>query len=504
VSIRIETRSGTVEGRGRAQHAAFLGIPFAKPPLDALRFRPPEPPEPWAGVRPAREFSRVAMQGMAFAPGVEADGSQSEDCLYLNVFTRGGGDRKRPVLVWIHGGAFVVGSAGLPIYDGGALVELGDVVVVTFNYRLGSFGFLWFGEDAERLDAATNVGLLDQIAALRWVHDNIAAFGGDPENVTLFGESAGASSVCLLLTAPAARGLFQRAVSQSSAAGTRLPSHEAAARTTHLLLEKLGLARAQIEQLRALPAEQIAKAQRAVELSSLGFQVFFPVLDDSSLPQHPADVLAGPERPTQPLLLGCNRDEWNLFEAGNVVQWGAPLSQDELVERVSKRVPRAAHEQVVQLIDAYLGSRKALGLPHDARALLRAIDGDLRFRIPSLRFAEAYLESQAPVFMYLFSYASPALRGLLGACHALELPFVFGTLSAKGQDRFAGTGPAVQALSETMMRSWLSFAEHGEPRALPAWQPYDLAQRPTLVFDLQSRLALDPLGEERRAWDGIL
>jgi para-nitrobenzyl esterase len=500
--MRIETNYGTVEGKQRGAHLAFLAIPYAKPPVGGLRFRPPEPPEPWTGARDASRFAPMALQGVPFVPGERVEGSESEDCLYLNVFTRAGGERKRPVLVWIHGGAFVVGSGSHPLYDGGRLCELGDAVVVTLNYRLGSLGFLWLGDDAARVDAAANLALRDQIAALRWVHDNIAAFGGDPQNVTLFGESAGGSSVCALLIAPAARGLFQRAISQSSALTPRLFPHAAATRSTERLLAELGIDRANVEQLRTLPAAQIQAAQRAVEGRGAGFALFSFVLDAETLPEHPEHVLAGPARPTQPLVLGWNRDEWNLFDAPNVAQWATPLPQAELIAEIHQRLPDATPEQAADLAETYRASRTARALPHDARALLRAIDGDLRFRIPSLRFAEAY--AGAPVFVYQFEYASPALRGAMGACHALELALVFGTLDAKGQDRFAGSGPGVRALSDTMMRTWLSFAEHGEPRQLPVWRRYELGERPTLIFDLEPRLELDPLGEERRAWDGLL
>jgi para-nitrobenzyl esterase len=502
--MQAETSSGTVTGRARGNHAVFLGMPYAKPPIGARRFRPPEPPEPWAGARDATRFAPMAMQGLPFVPGEPPEGEESEDCLYLNVFTRAPGARKRPVLVWIHGGAFVVGASSLPTYDGGPLCELGDVVVVTLNYRLGSFGFLWFGEDAERLDAAPNLALLDQLAALRWVRENIAAFGGDPEDVTLFGESAGATSVCALLVAPAARGLFRRAISQSSAITLQLGSHEAAERTTQRLLAELGLQRADIEQLRTLPAAQIAAAQRVLEARGAGFTLFSYVLDPGSLPQQPGEVLAGAERPTQPLLIGWNRDEWNLFDAPNIARWSEPLAPGELIAQICKRLRRATREQATHLAETYLASRKARALPHDERAVLRAIDGDWRFRMPSIRFAEAYLSEQAPVFAYQFEYPSPGLRGALGACHALDLPFVFGTLDAKRQERFAGTGPDARALSDTMMRSWLSFAAHGEPRHLPAWSAYDLARRPTQIFDRELRVELDPLGEERRAWDGLI
>jgi para-nitrobenzyl esterase len=503
MSTRVETTSGAVSGSARGAHIAYLGIPFAKPPLGALRFRPPQAPEPWPGTREACAFGPAAMQGAAFAPGVEVEGVQSEDCLYLNVFTRAPGPRKRPVLVWIHGGAFVVGSAGLPLYDGGALAELGDVVIVTLNYRLGSFGFLWLGEqENRRLDAAANLALLDQIAALEWVRDNIAGFGGDPAQVTLFGESAGGTSVCALLTAPRARGLFRSAIAQSSAITMTWPSHEHAARTGAALLARLGIAPNECERLRQLPAEQIAAAQREVEATGQGFLLFYPLLDPDSLPEHPQQALASPQRLRLPLLIGTNRDEWNLFDAPNIVRWGEPLAREELLAQVQRRLPSATSGQLAQLVDAYAASRAAHGLPHDARALLRAIDGDLRFRVPSLRFAEAYLAPDVPVYMYLFNYASPALRGALGACHALELPFVFGTLASRGQERFAGSGPVVQALSRSMMQSWLAFAISGAPEA--EWPRYDLQRRPTRVYEHEPLLAYDPLGDERRAWDGLL
>lgn len=502
MSIVVETSCGKVQGQQESAHQTFRGIPYARPPLAELRFRPPEPCEPWTGVLTATAFGPLAMQGASFAPGTEVEGQQSEDCLHLNVFTRATGERKRPVLVFIHGGAFTVGSSSVPIYDGGPLAELGDVVVVTFNYRLGSFGFLYLGEMAARIDAAHNLAHLDQIAALRWVRDNIAAFGGDPDNVTLFGESAGATSVCALMVAPAARGLFRRAISQSSALAPTFASHAQAEQTTARLFGKLGLTLSEAHKLRELPAQRLIEAQRAVENEGLIGVAFFSVLDDATLPLQPQAALAAGRASHIPLLIGSNRDEWNLFDAASIAFWDKPMSDDEALAKLTRKLGDA--ERAQRMLRIYRGSRTRNGLRSDTRALLRAIDGDLRFRIPSLRFAELHAAQGAPTFMYLFNYPSPALRGVLGACHALELPFVFGTLAARGQDRFAGSGPGPEALSNTMMRCWLSFAEHGTPTHAGGFPPFSPPARPTLVFDLETRLEQDPLGDERAAWEGVL
>src|SRR3712207_215533 len=267
----VMTAVGEVAGElGDGVHV-FRGIPYARPPVGELRFRPPQPPEPWAGARPATAFGSIAMQSPSPLEnlfGAAERPSMSEDCLYLNIWTPGLDGARRPVMVWIHGGAFVTGSGSTPWYDGTRFAARGDVVVVTLNYRLGAFGFLHLADlIGESFVGSGNAGILDQAAALAWVRDNIAAFGGDPENVTIFGESAGAMSVGTLLALPAARGLFQRAILQSGAASNAM-SRERANEVAGRLLEALGIPREKSETIRDVPARDLLAAQGRVYASS--------------------------------------------------------------------------------------------------------------------------------------------------------------------------------------------------------------------------------------------
>jgi para-nitrobenzyl esterase len=503
--VVVVTSLGPIEGSERDRHLAFLGIPFAAPPLASLRFRAPEPHAPWSPTLETKTFRAAAPQGFEFAPGVKIDGPQSEDCLYLNVFTPAADSRKRPVMFWVHGGAFTVGTAGVELYDGGALASRGDVVVVTANYRVGALGFGVLPESTG-WGARANLGLLDLVAALRWVRDNIASFGGDPENVTLFGESAGGTCVSLLTVMDEASGLFRRAIVQSGTGPVRLARLDRAAETGGRLLYELGLTAAQSERLQSISLPELMRAQAVVEADAATWPHFYPVLDGLTFKEHPRDSLAAGKAKHIPLLIGTNRDEWNLFAAPEVAAWGRPLAKADAVDSLASKLPRAARERALGMLEVYRASRAARGLPQDARALLRALEGDLRFRIPSLRWAEAHVASGGSTFMYLFTYGSPGLRGALGACHALEIAFVFGTLTAPNQERFAGKGPEVQALSRRMMDAWLAFARTGEPADSPwgAWPRYELERRATMRIDLQSELVTAPFDEERLAWDGVI
>jgi para-nitrobenzyl esterase len=506
MSTRAQTQYGQVEGEARGAHVVFRGIPFAKPPVGQLRFCAPEAPEAWSGVRATREFAASAVQGEFGAPGVAAEGTQSEDCLYLNVYTKAVGARRRPVLFWIHGGGFTTGGSAMPIYDGAALCERGDVVVVTINYRLGALGYAdlrAFG--GERMNAAANLGQLDQLAALRWVQTNIESFGGDPNNVTIFGESAGSYAVCSLLVTPAAIGLFHRAIAQSGAALT-LATRDSAAKATERLLQNLGIGAHEVERLWQLPAETIVKAQGQVSLEGGLGRGFAPIVDGELIPLQPRDAIERRQCSNVPFVIGTNRDEMNLFVMPLLREIDKPLDDARAVATLGRDLPRHAADRVPGLLEVYRASRARRKLPHGNRALLSAIQGDARFRIPSIGFAEAYRGLQPSTFMYLFTYESPAMRGALRSCHALEIPFVFGTLGAPYQDKFAGKGEAVERLSATMMDSWLSHSLRGNPSHPSAgdWVPYDTTRRATMVFDRKTALEDAPYEEERAAWTGIV
>jgi para-nitrobenzyl esterase len=499
MGVIVETRLGKIEGESRGGHERFLGIPFAAPPIGERRWRAPEPAAAWSRVRPALAFGASAPQPPSALPGM-AVGAQDEDCLYLNVYTPRADGARRPVLFWIHGGGFTTGSGSQALYDGGALAERGDVVVVTINYRLGALGYLHLpGCDA-------NVGQLDQIAALRWTRENIAAFGGDPEQVTIFGESAGGMAVATLLAMPAARGLFRAAVAQSGAAHN-VHGRESAARVTTAVLQSLGLAASEVAKLRELPAATLIEAATRVvaERRTLGLLAYCPVVDPASLPKRPLDAVRDGAANGVALLVGTNRDETKLFRMG--VAESASLSEESLRKRVriALEALRAHESHAERVIETYRSARAGRASVEPGE-LLDAIESDRTFRIPAIRLAEAQRTHEPRTRMYLFTWESPARRGTLGSCHALELPFVFGTLGAPTMDRFAGKGPEADALAARMMDSWIAFARTGDPAhaGLPEWPAYDTAKRATLVFDRRCELANAPMDRERAAWDAIL
>ena len=495
----VETGFGKIEGESRGAHERFLGIPYAAPPVGPRRWRAPEAPAAWAHTRPAIAFAPACPQTPSALPGM-AVGAQDEDCLYLNVYTPRADGKRRPVFFWIHGGGFTAGSGGQALYDGGALAERGDVVVVTINYRLGALGYLSLP------GAEANLGQLDQIAALRWTRANIAAFGGDPEQVTIAGESAGGMAVATLLGMPAARGLFRAAIPQSGAAHN-VHSPESAARVAESFMQALGQRTADLAALRALPVAKLVEAQGRVlaERRAIGLLAFAPSVDAASLPARPLEAVRAGSGRNVALLVGSNRDEVKLFRLG--VAESATLSEEGLAKRVRAGLAasRIDESHVERLIETYRKARAGLASTEPGE-LLDAIDSDRTFRIPAVRLAEAQAAHEPRTFMYLFTWPSPARRSTLGSCHALELPFMFGTLGAATMDRFAGKGPEAELLSARMMDSWIAFTRSGRPGHgdLPAWPGYDTRARATLVFDRRCELANGPLEAERAAWDALL
>ena len=498
--IVVDTTSGKVRGTAERGVSIFKGIPYAAPPLGALRFRPPRKVEPWRGTRDALAYGSMAIQGEnVFA--LPADllelftlgGREqlSEDCLYLNVWTSGVSDTKRPVLFWCHGGAFITGSGSSPWTDGANLCRLDDVVVVSFNHRLGVLGYLHLEDMAEGFAGAGTAGVMDIVAALEWVRDNIASFGGDPGNVTLFGESGGGAKVSVLMALPGAKGLFHKAIIQSGPA-VQMADRDDGARTARQVLEHLGLEANDAGALRSLPVARLLEAQVAVmagvsranfaDRRRLGFN---PVIDGRIFPGGPFAPRAPEVSAHVPLMIGSNKDEMTLF-LGHL-DW----------------VKNATFEDLPAALASYLGRRAAevVATYRDAQPRLRAdeiaiaIVSDLGIRSLSILMAERKLAlGAAPAFVYLFGWETPVLGGRLRSCHTLEIPFVFSNLETA---QLTGTDPARLALGETMSGAWIAFARDGNP----GWPAYSTAERATMIFDTVCRVESDPYGIERRVWE---
>ena len=504
----VETRQGRLIGDEKRGILLFRGVPYALPPTGKRRFRPPEPPQPWAGERDASDTGPSAPQ-MGALPGpvgrmVGAGSRRSEDCLYLNVWTPGLDDARRPVLVWIHGGAFILGSGSVSLYSGRRLARRGDVVVVTINYRLGALGFLHL--DLLRGDStgASNLGVRDQVAALRWVQEHITEFGGDPGNVTLFGESAGGMSVGSLLGVPEARAIFHRAILQSGAAHN-VSSRERAARVAGVFLSALGLPSTAGEgELERLTTEQVLAAQAAAarKLGIIhGTLPWQPAVDGEFLPEQPLTQIAAGQAAGIPLLVGTNRDEWKLFTLLDRRTRG--MDEAELRRRIERIVPDKDDDGVAwaeRALELYRTARAGRG--HSPVALWEAIQSDRIFRYPAQRLAELQAEHQRDTYSYLFEWAPRLGRRRVGACHALEIPFVFGTLGNPLVRPVLGAGSEARQLARSMQESWVSFARGGRPEStsLPAWEPYNAQRRATLVFGRRPHLAFAPAEDERRFW----
>jgi para-nitrobenzyl esterase len=500
------TTQGQIEGIERNGIWQFRGIPYAAPPVGERRFMAPEPPLPWEGVRSGADFGATSWPepgGVTAMLGDQGKGAD-EDCLHLNVFTPACDDAARPVMVWIHGGSFTGGSGSTPWYDGTGLATLGDVVVVTINYRLGALGFLWLGDLDARYRSSGMNGILDQAAALAWVSENIASFGGDTDNVTIFGESAGAMSVSTLLATPAARGLFHRAIAQSGAA-EHVSSTTTAAGVTEAIMADLGVST--IDELLAVSPEALVAAGtrvdgsvhsepgRSAHRTGALAMIFQPVIDGEWLPEDPLVAVAQGRAADVPLLIGTNLDEWHLFR----LMGSDVLDHEELLARMARVFGDGARAH-----ESYSATRPS-ATPSD---LWSAVLTDAIFRIPAIRLVEAREHAATPTFQYLFSWPSSAFDGALGSCHALEIPFVFGVLDNPGAEMILGGAASteLQELSLQMQHAWLAFARTGDPGhdGLPHWPVANSNDRPAMRFDLTRELLLDHDGDQRSLWEGIL
>jgi para-nitrobenzyl esterase len=498
--VIVDTTAGKVQGLHKDGVLQFRGIPYAR----AERFAPSRPADGWIGIRDATVFGPMSHQNPSPLEGMlgaQGEGG-AEDCLVVNVYTPAADDAARPVMVWIHGGAFVTGSGHVPWYNGSNLARGHDVVVVTLNYRLGALGFLHLGHLEPAFAGSGSNGIGDQIQALRWVRDNVAAFGGDPANVTVFGESAGGMSVSTLFGTPTAAGLFRGAIAQSGAA-SHAHDTSTAEWVTDRFLDALDLSPATAEALLTLPAEDILRAQAAVETEVLGGAgpgvgrlAFQPVVDGTLIPRPPLDAIRDGSAAGISLVIGTTADEWNLF------QLQARGNGDVSHERLRRRLGRVVgDDRVDDTLAVYRDARPAA----DLDGLFCAVMTDWVFRMPAIRVAESQAAHAPRVSMYRFDYASTAFGGVLGACHAIDVPFAFANLDRRGVGMMlGGIDDDTRRLADRTAQAWATAARTGSPEhdELP-WPAYDTGRRATCLLDRDVAVVDDPAGDVRRLWDEL-
>ncbi|OMB95804.1 carboxylesterase [Mycobacterium sp. NS-7484] len=504
----IETGYGPVRGTDDGTTKRWMGIRYAAAPVAELRWRAPQPPPRRQEVVDATGAGPVCPQITDPRLPIDLGGRQGEDSLVLNVWAPSGteaGDAK-PVMVWIHGGAYVLGSGSQPLYDGAVLAGEGDIVVVTVNYRLGPFGFLDLSEfnghpGAKGLRFDTNPGLRDVLFALQWVRDNIAAFGGDPNRVTLFGESAGGGIITTLLTSPAAEGLFSAAIAQSSPA-TSVYDTERARAVTAQVLDRLGIGRDEVAQLSEVPVPRLLAVAKevydAVPNQSPGLLAFAPIVDGDLVPDYPVAAARDGRSHPVPLIIGTNEHEATVFRwMKSPLMPITPESLRTMFAAIADEQPGLQLPTEAQVAAAYAGLRpKAIGL---------GVARDIGFRMPTLWFADGH-SAVAPVYLYRFDFTTPMLRLLrLGAAHATELPYVWGNLVAGPKDPTFKLGGLKhgRGVSRRVRRRWVNFAGTGEPVGAagePVWRPYRREDRATLVIDKQDKTVADLDRHLHTAW----
>ncbi|OMC53082.1 carboxylesterase [Mycobacterium sp. IS-836] len=500
----VETTYGPVRGADAGGARAWKGIRYAAPPVGDLRFRVPEPPQRWAEVADATSYGPACPQPSFPNMPLDLGAPQNEDCLSLNVWASedtAPGDGK-PVMVWLHGGAYVLGSGSQALYDGRRLVSGGEVVVVTVNYRLGALGFLdlsSFSTARRRFDS--NIGLHDVLAALRWVRDNIAAFGGDPRRVTLFGESAGAGIVTTLLATPAAQDLFTAAIAQSSPA-TSVYDRDRARQVAVSMLDKLRIAPSDVDRLPAVPTSAMLAASQQVfdevPARNPGTLAFVPIVDGDLLHDYPVKAAQEGRSHPVPLIIGTNKHEAALFRLlRSSLMPITPRAITSMFTQIAAEQPDLQLPTSEQIGSAYSQFRRG-----KARSL--SIATDVGFRMPTVWLAEGH-SKVAPVYLYRFDYATPLLKLLLvSAAHATELPYVWGNLGApKDPTLKLGGAKTARAVSKRVRTRWINFAADGKPAGPagePEWTAYRESDRACLIIDKVDTVTSDPDASIRAAW----
>lgn len=495
----VKTSLGSLRGYVDNGVHVFKGVPYAASTAGSNRFLPPQKRQPWSDVREATQWGERPPQILGGEPTemLPTDPREplGEDCLVMNVWTPNPAAGRRPVMVWLHGGGYASGSGSYGIYDGRELARKHDVVSISINHRLNILGFLYLAQYGGKWASASNVGMLDIVAALEWVRDNIAAFGGDPRNVTIFGQSGGAGKVSTLMAMPAARGLFHRAIAQSGVSLTAIPADQAS-KTTEQILQRLKITPDRLDQLQTIPFAQLIDvlrpAQGAAPLPGAG-----PVLDGKSLPVHPFDPTAPAQSASVPFLTGTTATETTFFDPDDQLM---PIDDATLRQRV-KALLKADDAEADRMIALY---RKNQPGRDNIDLYLRMETDNSRFRTGVDTQAERKAAQRgAPVYVYRFEYYSPVRQGRLKSMHCMEIPFVFDNLEAG--KIYTGISPAAQRLADRMSAAWVAFARTGNPnhRGIPQWPAFDATRRPTMVFGDEVKAVNDPGGEERLALKAI-
>lgn len=499
----VDTAYGPVRGVDDGTVKAWKGVRYAAPPVGALRWRAPRPPDPWTEPADATRVGPACPQPTDPRIPIDLGAPQGDDCLTLNVWASADtqpGDRK-PVMVWVHGGAYILGSAAQSLYHGGALARGGEAIIVTVNFRLGALGFLDLSAfSTPDTTFETNLGLRDVVFALQWVRDNVGAFGGDPGRVTLFGESAGGGVVTTLLASPAAAGLFHGAIAQSSPV-TSIYDAARGGTVGRRFLDALGIGEDEADRLPDVPlAEVLAASKRVfdeVPVDTPGTLGFAPMVDGDLVPEYPVEAARAGRTHPVPLIIGTNKNEAALFRfMKSPLMPITPEAIKRMFDQIGAEQPDLRLPTEAQLGSTYRGRGKTPGM---------GVARDIGFRMPSIWFAQGHA-AVAPVYLYRFDWATPMLRLVrLGAAHATELPYVWGNLVMGPRDPTFKLGglKAGMAVSERIRRRWLSFATSGEPSGGdddPVWRPYRPDDRATLVIDKRDAVLDDPDESLRAAW----
>jgi para-nitrobenzyl esterase len=499
----VQTTGGRLRGYLDNTVHVFKGVPYGASTAGANRFLPPQKLQPWTGVRDAFEWGPRPPQILGGEPAemIPTDPREplGEDCLVMNIWTPSPASGRRAVMVWLHGGGFASGSGSYSIYEGRELARKHDAVAISINHRLNVFGFLYLAHLGGKWANASNAGMLDIVAALEWIRDNIAAFGGDPQNVTIFGQSGGAGKVSTLMAMPSARGLFHRAIAQSGAAVTATATAQAI-RTTEQLLQRLNIKADELDALQKVPMTQLVDALRPPAGAAPGpggGLNFGPVVDGKSLPSNPFDPAAPGQSASVPFMTGTTATEVTFFASDDQLR---PINDATFRDRVKGllKIDDAEADGLIALYRKNEPGRDNIDL------FLRMSTDNSFFRLGVDTQAERKAAQRgAPVYMYRFEYYSPVREGRLKSMHCMEIPFAFDNLAAGAV--YTGSGPAAQRIADQMSAAWVAFARTGNPnhKGIPQWTAFNDSQRPTMVFGPETKLVNDPGKEERLALKAI-